>query len=97
MAYLKNSRVQHFLKTVRSQCKKCNVRFTLSSGYEVNAGGERCQGYFTEPWHTQGHRGELRVAVGGRKASDWLYPSRTNTPISYSGCGTTPSGRKKTM
>ena len=73
MAYLKNPRVQHFLKTVRVQCKKCNVRFTLSGGYEVNGGGERCQGYFIEPWHQRGHQGELRVAVGGRRTSDWLY------------------------
>lgn len=73
MAYLKNPRVQHFLKTVRSQCKKCNVRFTLSNGYEVNSGGERCQGYFIEPWHARGQYGELRVAVGGRRTSDWLY------------------------
>jgi hypothetical protein len=73
MAYLKNPRVQHFLRTVRSQCKKCNVRFTLSSGYEVNSDGERCQGYFLEPWHSKGHHGELRVAVGGRRPADWLY------------------------
>jgi len=73
MAYMTNPRVQHFLNTVRSQCKKCNVRLTLSSGYEVNGGGERCQGYFIEPWHRKGQRGQLRVAVGGRKASDWLY------------------------
>lgn len=73
MAYLKNPRVQHFLKTVRSQCRKCNVRFTLSPGYEVNSGGERCQGYFVEPWHSKGHHGELRVAIGGRRASDWLF------------------------
>ena len=73
MAYMNNPRVQHFLKTVRSQCKKCNVRFTLSSVYEVNGGGERCQGYFIEPWHRKGHPGQLRVAVGGRRTSDWLY------------------------
>lgn len=73
MAYLKNPRVQHFLRTVRSQCKKCNVRFTLSPGYEVNSDGERCQGYFLEPWHSKGHHGELRVAVGGRRPADWLY------------------------
>lgn len=73
MAYMNNPRVQHFIRTVRSQCIKCNVRFTLSSGYKVNAGGERCQGYFIEPWHTRGHRGQLRVAIGGRRTSDWLY------------------------
>lgn len=73
MAYMNNPRVQHFIRTVRSQCIKCNVRFTLSSGYQVNAGGERCQGYFIEPWHTRGHRGQLRVATGGRRTSDWLY------------------------
>ena len=73
MAYMNNPRVQHFLQTVRVQCKKCNVRFTLSSGYRVNAGGERCQGYFIEPWHRKGHSGQLRVATGGRRTSDWLY------------------------
>jgi hypothetical protein len=49
------------------------VRFTLSSGYQVNGGGERCQGYFIEPWHRKGHSGQLRVATGGRRTSDWLY------------------------
>jgi hypothetical protein len=73
MAYAKNPRVQHFIKTISSHCKKCNVRFTLSPGYEVNADGERVQGYFLEPWHSKGETGELRVAVGGRRASDWLY------------------------
>ena len=73
MAYLKNPRVQHFLKTVRSQCRKTNVRFSLSPGYEVNSDGERCQGYFLEPDHPKGVRGELRVAIGGRRPSDWLY------------------------
>jgi hypothetical protein len=73
MAYMNNPRVQHFLQTVRVQCKKCNVRFTLSSGYRVNTGGERCQGYFIEPWHRKGHSGQLRVATGGRRTSDWLY------------------------
>jgi hypothetical protein len=73
MGYLRNPRVQAFLRTVRSQCRKCNVRFTLSPGYEVNGGGERCQGYFVEPDHRRGDHGELRVAIGGRKTSDWLF------------------------
>jgi hypothetical protein len=73
MDYLRNPRVQAFLHTVRSQCRKCNVRFTLSPGYEVNGGGERCQGYFVEPDHRRGVHGELRVATGGRKTSDWLF------------------------
>ncbi len=73
MGYLRNPRVQAFLRTVRSQCRKCNVRFTLSPGYEVNGGGERCQGYFVEPDHRRGDHGELRVATGGRKTSDWLF------------------------
>jgi hypothetical protein len=73
MAYMNNPRVQTFLQTVRQQCKKCNVRFILSPGHEVNGGGERCQGYFLEPWHARGQNGVLRVAVGGRRTSDWLY------------------------
>ena len=73
MGYLRNPRVQAFLRTVRSQCRKCNVRFTLSPGYEVNGGGERCQGYFVEPDHRRGDHGELRVATAGRKTSDWLF------------------------
>lgn len=73
MGYLHNTRVQNFLRTVRSQCRKCNVRFTLSPGYEVNGGGERCQGYFLEPDHRRGIGGELRVAIGGRRTSDWLF------------------------
>ena len=36
MGYLHNTHVQAFLRTVRQQCRKCNVRFTLSPGYEVN-------------------------------------------------------------
>lgn len=73
MGYLHNTRVKNFLRTVRSQCRKCNVRFTLSPGYEVNGGGERCQGYFLEPDHRMGISGELRVAIGGRRTSDWLF------------------------
>lgn len=30
MHYLKNARVQAFLRTVRSQTRKCNVRLALS-------------------------------------------------------------------
>ena len=73
MGYLKHQRVQHFLRTIRSQCRKCNVRFTLAKGHEVNAEGERCQGYFLEPDHRLGIPGELRVAIGGRRTADWLY------------------------
>ena len=73
MGYLKHARVQHFLRTIRTQCRKCNVRFTLAKGYEVNAEGERCQGYFLEPDHRLGMEGRLAVAVGNRRSSDWLY------------------------
>jgi hypothetical protein len=73
MHYLKNARVQAFLRTVRSQTRKCNVRLALSPGHEVNGGGERCQGYFMEPDHKRGDHGALRVATGGRRASDWLF------------------------
>ena len=77
MAYLTNPRVKHFLKTVRSQCKKCNIKFTLSSGHRVNSGdGERCLGFFQAPNHsettTQYAQGELRVARGTRQSFEWL-------------------------
>lgn len=77
MSYMKNPRVQHFLKTVRSQCSKCNITFTLSSGHQVNAGdGERCLGYFQEPDHRETYaasgRGTLRVAIGERRTHEWL-------------------------
>ena len=77
MAYLTNLRVKHFLKCVRSQCKKCNIKFTLSRGHKVNAGeGERCLGYFQPPDHsettTHFAQGHLRVAIGNRPAYEWL-------------------------
>jgi len=77
MAYLTNPRVKHFLKCVRSQCKKCNIKFTLSSGHMVNAGdGERCLGYFEAPDHSEATthyaQGQLRVACGRRKSFEWL-------------------------
>lgn len=77
MAYLKNPRVQHFLKTVRSQCDKCNIKFTLSTGHQVNGGdGQRCLGYFQEPDHKElyahARQGQLRVAIGRRKTYEWL-------------------------
>lgn len=73
MAYLKHSRVQFFITTIRSQCRKCNVRFSLSKGYEVNIDGERVQGYFQEPVHSRYAHGILRVGIGARRTSDWLY------------------------
>jgi hypothetical protein len=73
MGYLKHQRVQHFLRTVRQQCRKCNVRLVLSKGYEVNSEGERCQGYFNQPDHRLGLEGEIRVATGSRRTADWMY------------------------
>ena len=77
MAYLTNPRVKLFLNHVKSQCKKCNIKFTLSSGHKVNAGdGERCLGYFQPPDHTETTthfaQGHLRVAIGNRPAFEWL-------------------------
>ena len=77
MAYLNNPRVQHFLNTVRSQCKKCNIKFTLSNGHQVNAGeGHRCLGFFQEPDHSEAYtilaQGQLRVAIGRRRTHEWL-------------------------
>jgi len=74
MVYLKNSKVRTFIRTVRAQCRKCNVRLILSKGYEVNAfDGERCQGYFCEPEHELALPGRLTVATGRRRTADWLF------------------------
>ena len=73
MAYLKNTKVQIFLKTVRMQCRKCNVKLELTKCYECNGGDERCHGFFTEPSHYTGTHGVLRVATGQRRTADWLY------------------------
>ena len=77
MRYQTNPQVKAFIRTVRQQCRKCNIRFVLGRGYKVNTDGERCQGYFMQPDHslrsTTTGRGELRVAVGGRRHSEWLY------------------------
>lgn len=77
MSYMKNPRVIQFLKTVRSQCRKCNITFTLSRGHQINSGdGERCLGYFQPPNHretyTSSSRGVLRVAIGHRRTHEWL-------------------------
>ena len=77
MRYMSNPQVRAFISTVRQQCRKCNIQFTLGRGYRVNTDGERCQGYFMQPDHshrsTATARGQLRVAVGGRRHSEWLY------------------------
>ena len=78
MAYLKNPRVRDFIRTIRSQCRKCNIRFVLSSGHHINSlDGERCQGIFEPPDHTAkstaAARGALKVATGGRRTSEWLF------------------------
>lgn len=75
MAYLKHPQVRAFLRTVRLQCRKCNVRFILTKGHEVNSfdGDRRCQGYFSEPMHNMALPGRLVVATGRRRTSDWLY------------------------
>jgi len=78
MAYRKNPRVQDFIRTIRSECRKCNIRFVLSTGYQINTlEAERCQGIFEPPDHTAkstaAARGALKVATGGRRTSEWLF------------------------
>ena len=73
MSYMKNPRVQQFLKLVQRECKKCNVRVVLSTGYRVNCGGCRVQGYFESPNHKAGLRGTLIVGTGNRSTREWLF------------------------
>ena len=78
MGYLTNPRVRHFIRTIRSQCRKCNIRFVLSKGNQINTlDGERCLGIFEPPNHnakyTAAARGALKVATGGRRNSEWLF------------------------
>ena len=73
MSHMKNPQVQQFLKLVQRECKKCNVRVVLSTGYRVNCGGSRVQGYFQSPDHKNNERGTLIVGTGNRSTREWLF------------------------
>jgi hypothetical protein len=55
------SQEDDFLKFVRRQCKKLNIKFRIGNGYTViTPDGSVCDGYFLEP-HRH-HQGELAIA-----------------------------------
>jgi hypothetical protein len=78
-ALLENARVQAFLATVRSQCRKCNVQFVLADAHEVGGRGKNSLwGFFQEPTvRTGNHRnqqsaGMLKIATRDIPVSDWI-------------------------
>jgi len=73
-ALLENARVQEFLQTVRSQCRKCNVKFVLAPSEFVGgrADGEQLLGFFWEPSLHRRQSGELRVATRNIPVSEWI-------------------------
>ena len=64
--------ISEFLRHVRSQCRKLNVKFRLSKSDGINSGdGEaRLRGIFITP--TTNKSGSLRVAVNNRRVSEWI-------------------------
>ena len=78
-ALLENARVQEFIRTVRSQCRKCNVQFVLAPANMVGRQGRGdCRGYFQEPCANTGSRegrhvaGMLKVATVGHPVGEWM-------------------------
>jgi hypothetical protein len=78
-ALLENARVQEFIRTVRSQCRKCNVQFSLAPANMVGRQGKGdCRGYFQEPCGSTGSKenrhvaGMLKVATVGHPVSEWI-------------------------
>ena len=78
-ALLENARVQAFLATVRSQCRKCNVQFVLADAHEVGGRGKNSLwGFFQEPTvRTGDHRnrqnaGMLKIATRDIPVSEWI-------------------------
>ena len=61
-----------FLRHVRSQCRKLNVKFRLSKSEGINSGDgeERLRGIFITP--TTIKHGSLRVAIKNRRVSEWI-------------------------
>lgn len=78
-ALLENARVQALISTVRSQCRKCNVRFVLADTNQVGGRGKNSLwGYFQEPHvRTGAHRtpdcaGMLKIATRDIPVSEWI-------------------------
>lgn len=73
-ALLENARVQEFLSTVRSQCRKCNVKFVLAEAETVGGKSKKDQllGFFWEPSLHRRAPGQLRVAVKNIPVSEWI-------------------------
>ena len=73
-ALLENARVQEFLSLVRSQCRKCNVKFVLADAEFVGGKSKREQmlGFFWEPSLHRRAPGELRVATKNIPVSEWI-------------------------
>ena len=74
-ALLDNARVQGFLHLVRSQCRKCNVKFVLADSYGVGKQGKGdLWGYFQEPMvNTRGKSpGMLKVATKDVPVGEWI-------------------------
>lgn len=72
-ALLENARVQEFLSTVRSQCRKCNVKFVLAEAETVGGRGKNSLwGFFQEPSLHRRVPGELRIAIKNIPVSDWI-------------------------
>lgn len=78
-ALLESARVQMFLSTVRSQCRKCNVQFVLADAHEVGGRGKNSLwGFFQEPTvrtgnlRNRGDAGMLKIATKGIPVSEWI-------------------------
>ena len=78
-ALLDNARVQLFLSTVRSQCRKCNVQFVLADAHEVGGRGKNSLwGFFQEPTvrtsnlRNRGNAGMLKIATKDIPVSEWI-------------------------
>lgn len=78
---LEDSRTREFINTVRSQCRKCNVRFVMANAEFVGgrAKNEQLLGFFWEPsLHRTGSElsryraGELKVATKNIPPNEWL-------------------------
>ena len=78
-ALLESARVQLFLSTVRSQCRKCNVQFVLADAHQVGGRGKNSLwGFFQEPTvrtgdlRNRGNAGMLKIATKDIPVSEWI-------------------------
>jgi predicted SprT family Zn-dependent metalloprotease len=64
--------VQHFIKTVKYQCKCLGIEFSLSRAKSVyTKDGYSCAGFFLPP--DKKKRGKIRVATGKLSIDDWIF------------------------